>query len=303
MTLSIIIPHYNSPVFLKVLLDSIGHYDDTQIIVVDDHSTKETEKYQALKSDPAYAYVTFVSNQDGKKGAGSARNTGLKLAQGKYLMFCDADDYLVQGYRTVIEPYLRGETELVYFTPISRYVGSDQDAHRTDKFIELVKAYLDHPCEKTEDALRLTFYIPSSKLILKDMVVRNQIQFDETMVSNDVMFSTKAGALAKSIAASSQTIYCLTRSEGTLTTTRLEKNFDTRFEIGLKLHDYIRSTIGEKRYRQIDLPALVYVLQAFQYKLGLKKAWWVIRRLKAQKIRILPLTLFTSRRIRKPHLG
>ena len=303
MKLSIIIPHYNSPVLLKVLLDSIGHFDDTQIIVVDDHSTKFTDTYQALITDKTYSHVTFVSNESGKKGAGSARNSGLKLATGKYLMFCDADDYLVKGYRSVIEPYLDKETELVYFSPISRFVDSDTDAHRTDKFIELVKSYLDHPCEKTEDALRLTFYIPSSKLVLKALVDRHQIQFDETMVSNDVMFSTKAGALAKTIEASAQTIYCLTRSEGTLTTSRLEKNFDTRFEIGLKLHAYVKETVGEKRYKQIDLPALVYVLQAFQYKLGFKKAWKVIGTLKAHQIRILPLSLFSLRRLKKHHLG
>ncbi len=303
MKLSIIIPHYNSPVLLKVLLDSIGAFDDTQIIVVDDHSTKETQTYQALVADKAYAHVTFVSNEEGKKGAGSARNTGLSLAQGKYLMFCDADDHLVKGYRQVIEPVLDSETELVYFSPISRFIDTDQDAHRTDKFIELIKTYLDHPCEKTEDALRLTFYIPSSKLILKALVDRHQIRFDETMVSNDVMFSTKAGSLAKTMEASAQTIYCLTRSEGTLTTSRLEKNFDTRFEIGLKLHAYVRATIGEQRYKRIDLPALVYVLQAFQYNLGIKKAWKVIRDLKAHQIRILPMSLFSLRRLKKHHLG
>jgi len=303
MKLSIIIPHYNSPVLLKVLLDSIGVFDDTQIIVVDDHSTKETQTYQALVADKAYAHVTFVSNEEGKKGAGSARNTGLSLAQGKYLMFCDADDHLVKGYRQVIEPVLDSETELVYFSPISRFIDSDQDAHRTDKFIELIKTYLGHPCEKTEDALRLTFYIPSSKFILKALVDRHQIRFDETMVSNDVMFSTKAGSLAKTMEASAQTIYCLTRSEGTLTTSRLEKNFDTRFEIGLKLHAYVRATIGKQRYKRIDLPALVYVLQAFQYKLGIKKAWKVIRDLKAHQIRILPMSLFSLRRLKKHHLG
>lgn len=303
MKLSIIIPHYNSPMLLQVLLNSIGVYEDTQIIVVDDHSTKDKVLYQALSLNRAYAHVTFVDNPENKKGAGSARNTGLKLATGKYLMFCDADDYLILGYRQIIEPYLEKETELIYFTPISRFVGSDEDAHRTDKFIELVNAYLTHPCEKTEDALRLTFYIPSSKLIHKTLVDKHHLEFDETMVSNDVMFSTKAGALAKSIEASSKTIYCLTRSEGSLTTSRLEKNYDTRFEIGLKLHAYIKSTIGEKRYRQIDLPALVYILQAFQYRLGVKKAWWVTRQLKSNGIRIFPMSLFSLRRLRKPHLG
>ena len=48
---SIIIPHYNSPDLLAVLLDSIPEKEDIQIIVVDDNSTKKTDIYEKVKSD------------------------------------------------------------------------------------------------------------------------------------------------------------------------------------------------------------------------------------------------------------
>jgi len=299
MKLSIIIPHYNSPALLKVLLDSIGIHQDTQIVVVDDHSTKELETYFALSQDPLYSHVTFVSNDLGKKGAGSARNKGLDLSTGDFYLFCDADDYLVNGYRKVLEPYFECDYDVVYFTPISRYVDSQEDAHRADKFIDLIKAHMDHPTQKTEDAIRFTFYIPSSKLIKRDMVIQHHIRFDETMVSNDVMFSVMIGAEAQKIDVSLETIYCLTRSTGSLTMTRLEKNFDKRFEIGLNLHRYLREKLSTQRYAQLDLPALVFVLQAFQYHLGIKKALWVYKQLKQQHIPVFRLSLFNKRRLKQ----
>ncbi len=297
--LSIIIPHYNSPKLLCVLLNSIVMNPETQIIVVDDHSTQELEVYRDLIHNSAYQQVSFISNKINKKGAGSARNTGLECASGKYLLFCDADDYLIKGYDQIIAPYLDGESDLVYFSPKSEDLKTHVKADRADKFIELIENYLKQPNEKTRDALRFTFYIPSSKLIKRSLVEKYQICFDEIMVSNDVMFSTKVGAQAENIQASHETIYCLTRSEGTLTTTRQEKNFDTRFEVGLELHRLVKATVGLQRYRSIDLPALIYVIQAFQYKLGFKKAWWVVCQLKKNEIKILRLSLFSSRRLRK----
>ncbi len=299
MKISIIIPHYNSPELLKVLLDSIGSYEDTQIIVVDDHSTKQLENYTSLSQDPAYAHVTFVLNDFGKKGAGSARNKGLDLAIGQSLLFCDADDYLLPDYRTCLEPYLEKNIDLVYFTPISRFIGTQEDAHRADKFIDLIKAYLDQPSQKTEDALRFTYYVPTSKLIKHDLIKQHQIRFDETMVSNDVMFSAKVGAEAQKIEVSSESIYCLTRSPGSLTMSRVEKNFDQRFEIGLNLHRYLKEKISAQRYGQLELPALVYVIQAFQYHLGLKKALWVYKQLRREHIPVFRLGLLNKRRLRQ----
>ncbi len=297
--LSIIIPYYNSPKLLRTLLNSIVMNAATQIIVVDDHSTQGLEEYQDLIHDPAYRQVSFISNKLNKKGAGSARNTGLECADGKYILFCDADDYLIKGYDQIIAPYLEAEWDLVYFSLRSVYLKTQTKADRADKFVELIDRYLKQPSDSTSDNLRFTFYIPTSKLIKRSLIEKHQIRFDEIMVSEDVMFSAKIGAKAESIQASSELIYCLTRSEGTLTMARLEQSFNTRFQVGLELHRLIRATVGVKRYQAIDLPALIYILQAFQYKLGFKKAWWVYLQLKHNKIRVLSISLCSLRKLRQ----
>ncbi len=87
---SIIIPHKNTPDLLQRCLDSIPRRVDLQIIVVDDNSDIEKVNFIHFPglNDP---HIEVVFTKEGK-GAGYARNVGLKHAKGKWLVFADADD-------------------------------------------------------------------------------------------------------------------------------------------------------------------------------------------------------------------
>ena len=88
---SIIIPHRNIPLLLRRCLDSIQRRMDIQIIVVDDNSDPgqvDFEHFPGLDEPCVEVYFT----KEGK-GAGYARNIGLKHAKGKWLLFADADDF------------------------------------------------------------------------------------------------------------------------------------------------------------------------------------------------------------------
>lgn len=88
---SIIIPTYNNGSVVCEAIDcSLNQtYENREIIVVDDGSTDHTE--QLLKKKYK-GRITYVRQEN--KGTGSARNTGIKCASGKYLQFLDADDLL-----------------------------------------------------------------------------------------------------------------------------------------------------------------------------------------------------------------
>lgn len=91
--LSVIIPVYNCAPVIVRCLESID-YPDAEIIVVDDGSTDGS-------ADVVKDYITTHSNvrliQKENGGASSARNVGVDAASGKYIVFVDADDYLVSG--------------------------------------------------------------------------------------------------------------------------------------------------------------------------------------------------------------
>src|SRR4030067_1245470 len=86
--ISVIIPCFNSGKYLRECLDSVLSQtsQDFEVIVVDDGSTDDTPSI--IKS---YGSRVRLIRQD-NKGPSSARNAGIKIAQGNYIAFQDADD-------------------------------------------------------------------------------------------------------------------------------------------------------------------------------------------------------------------
>lgn len=92
MRLSVIIPLYNCETVVLRCLESIDRIDSMEIIVVDDGSTDNGAEVVRLYAEN-HPWVRFIHKKNG--GASSARNVGIDNAIGDYLMFVDADDYLV----------------------------------------------------------------------------------------------------------------------------------------------------------------------------------------------------------------
>src|SRR6056297_341029 len=89
---SVIIPAYNVEHTIGNLLASLFNQsfskEKTEIIVVDDCSTDNTlDILTNLKHDHNFSVFSHESN----KGLAAARNTGIKNALGKILIFIDSD--------------------------------------------------------------------------------------------------------------------------------------------------------------------------------------------------------------------
>ena len=104
---SIIIPVYNVQDYLSKCLDSVLGQTmlDIEIVCVDDGSKDESSKIltQYSKVDER---IKLIRKENG--GLSSARNAGLKVAQGEYICFLDSDDYVEPNfceriYREVLE--------------------------------------------------------------------------------------------------------------------------------------------------------------------------------------------------------
>ncbi|WP_051689269.1 glycosyltransferase [Butyrivibrio sp. AE2032] len=91
--ISVIVPVYNVADYLDRCVTSILYqtYNNLEIILTDDGSTDNSGKLcdeYALKDNR----ITII-HQD-NKGLSEARNSGLRIASGNYIFFCDSDDYL-----------------------------------------------------------------------------------------------------------------------------------------------------------------------------------------------------------------
>lgn len=103
MQLSIIIPAFNEENTILELLKKVNNQRnkdyDLEIIVIDDNSTDSTKKL--LESNPAL-YTKFISLEK-NLGKGGAVREGLKIANGSYILFQDADlEYNPEEYGKII---------------------------------------------------------------------------------------------------------------------------------------------------------------------------------------------------------
>lgn len=98
MLLSIIIPMYNCAPAIVRCLESIDDID-AEVIVVDDGSQDESAE-MVLEYSNSHPNVLIVKKENG--GVSSARNVGIEIATGKYIMFVDADDTISPGGINVV---------------------------------------------------------------------------------------------------------------------------------------------------------------------------------------------------------
>ena len=91
-TVSVIIPHYNSPELLHKAILSAAVNDNVEVIVVDDKSNLTETQFATLERFCNLYHVHFYRNTTDKKGAGVCRNIGLEHMTGDWLLLLDADD-------------------------------------------------------------------------------------------------------------------------------------------------------------------------------------------------------------------
>ena len=107
---SVIIPVYNVEKYLPSALESLLYqtYENIEIICVNDGSTDHS-----LSVIESYAEIDeriIIINQK-NSGPSIARNTGLSIARGKYVVFLDADDYLAENAFEVLKETVEGKKE------------------------------------------------------------------------------------------------------------------------------------------------------------------------------------------------
>ena len=235
MKYTVIIPHYNNFDGIVRLFSSINKKNDIEIIVVDDNSNFES--FSKLKEcvENESLNITLLLNDSGIKGAGAARNIGLKKAVGKYLLFCDADDYFVENAFDLIDSKINSDDfDIYYFKPTSKCLITGELSDRHLPYSKLIDDFL----KENNQNIRYKYYVPWSKIYLREYIVDNDFKFDQVIASNDVMFSLTSAIKAR-ILASDETFYCVTRGVGTLTVNFSKKVLSSRLMVSLAESKYI----------------------------------------------------------------
>lgn len=259
---SVIIPHHNIPNLLIRCLDSMPMRDDVQVIVVDDTSSAENlEKFNKIArkySDKAYFYYTAEG-----KGGGAARNIGLDNAIGKYLLFVDADDFLLPSINEILDRYSDSNADIIFFNAVAKDSDTLEPSHRADLLRTIVSLHKEEP-ETAECMLRYQFGEPWCKMVKRDLILKNRIRFDELPIHNDTAFSYLAGYYASSLIVDETEGYCLTDRAGSVSKMISADKRRIRMEIFSRKNAFLRNH-GINYFDPLIFAPLVIPLKQFQF--------------------------------------
>ncbi|WP_086239279.1 glycosyltransferase [Campylobacter devanensis] len=120
--MSIILPIYNVELYLKECLDSLINQTlkDIEIICIDDKSTDNS--LSILKEYANYDNRIIILEQEINQGPGVARNRGIDIAKGDYIMFCDPNDwYELDACEICYDKISKGDNDIAFFS-LNRYL-------------------------------------------------------------------------------------------------------------------------------------------------------------------------------------
>lgn len=238
-TYSVIIPHKNCVPLLLRCFNSIPVRDDIQVVIVDDVSTLTEEEHAQLESlRSSRVQVLFLETTH---FAGGARNEGLALAEGRWLVFADSDDFFTEEAFKVMDDWKDSAYDMVFFAHESRLSDSLEQTVRSDERSEYVQRLArDKGDKQADEMLRYQNPVPWARMVRRELVETHHLQFDCVRASNDAMFALYAGYYAQSVAADNRITYCVTVREGSLTRTTSRESAYCRYEVAVRKYCFLR---------------------------------------------------------------
>jgi glycosyltransferase involved in cell wall biosynthesis len=185
---SVIIPIYNVENYLEQCIDSVlsQTYVDFEIILVDDGSSDSCpsicENYARRDNR-----ISVIHKPNG--GLSDARNRGLKMAKGEYLIFLDSDDYYLNTnfFSSLYDKISNSSYDILFFKRRKLYESSNRIEKMPSPFGILMNKELNVDnliySLSTSDELDAS---AAMKVVRRSLIIDNNIYFQKNLFSEDV---------------------------------------------------------------------------------------------------------------------
>lgn len=221
---SVILPVYNVEKYIEKCLNSIINqsYQNFELLIIDDEtedSSIDLAEKILKKFNGEYSIFTQKN-----RGLGGARNTGIELASGDYLVFIDSDDYITEDYLDIINrKIMESAAEIILFNSIIVNEGGVKTG-------EIKYSSFEEPVFTLNKYKQLLVLSNAAwnKVYAKKLFVENGIRYPEKLISEDLATTGKLLLKAKSITHVNCELYNYVVRENSITTTT---NFSHHTEI------------------------------------------------------------------------
>ena len=198
--ISCVMPLYNCSRYMDKCITSLLNqtFTDFELIIVEDCSTDDSlvKCKQYAEKD---SRIRVIHNNE-NKGAAVSRNIGLTYATGEYIIFLDSDDYY---HSEMFEKYynkaIENNVELVVGGFDHYWLDKDDISIKKDLW-ECIpsngKVYNKH---LTVENINIGSGSPCNKFVKRDLLIKNNINFPNVRVEEDVFYSYMVSIHAESI--------------------------------------------------------------------------------------------------------
>ena len=178
---SIILPIYKVENYLEECVNSVlaQKFKDYELILVDDGSPDNCPKMcDEFAKNNSRVKVVHEKNS----GIANARNRGIKIAKGKYILFIDPDDYVEENYLEVIDKSIE-DFDMIIFGFYNLYKNKKVIQYGKNETLTRDKAL-----EYLVSDNKIRGYV-WNKVFKKRLIEENHLLFDSNMtVSEDTWF-------------------------------------------------------------------------------------------------------------------
>lgn len=239
MNLSIIIPIYNIETYLDRCLRSVFSLElsDFEVICVNDGSTDSS---QTIIDKYAAEYPNLICVKQKNQGLSAARNSGMALAQGKYIFFLDGDDTLIDNLSLANALHICFQNDLDLFIGNALVDGQNtylQNYPKNDKNIsglEMMQVFMNNNRSLIEP---VWCYIYS-----KAFLNTHQLQFKKGIYHEDILFTPQVLYLAeRCMCKNISFVNYQTHRAGAITTTTTLKHLTDKKDTARELYYFFQS--------------------------------------------------------------
>lgn len=216
MLFSVIIPAYNCENSIERTVDSIVSSDisDYEIVIVNDGSVDNTASV-CRELCSRYSFIKYFEQKN--SGVSAARNKGISIAAGEYILFFDADDTAEEnGFSECVDIIKEEKPDILIFGMRFDYYKNGK-IYRNDKLVPGQNGMLNKNQIRTElDGLYNTNSLTPvwNKIYKRTLIINNNILFNTNyFLMEDFLFSLECLKVCENIYCLPKALYYYKQSE------------------------------------------------------------------------------------------